>query len=146
MPMRHIGMRHRCFNMAAAVMMFLRDILRRMVIRLFGICAALVINAKSLPIGSRHPACTTAENAACDHHDASGGDLSSIRTLVYGAAASCGAVLRRAIKALPTHVFFHATVDRAVARRGRYWASYQTLVWDTSQLSLSSVMRCGVEV
>ncbi len=135
------------FHMAAAVMMFSATFFGGCHSIVPGFVPALVINAIVADRVTDILLVPTMLKMLLDHHDASGGDLSSIRTLVYGAAPMPEAVLRRAIKALPDARFFHAYGQTELSPGATILGpQYQTLDGDTSKLRSVGHALPGVEV
>jgi len=135
------------FHMAAAAMMFSATYFGGCHSIIPGFVPALVCDAIAADRITDILLVPTMVKMLLDHCDEHGGDLSSIRTLVYGAAPMPEPILRRAISALPDAQLFHGYGQTELSPGATVLSpEYQRLDGDMSKLGSVGHALPGIDV
>lgn len=135
------------FHMAAAAMMFSTTFFGGCHSVVPGFVPAMVCDAIAADRVSDILLVPTMVKMLLDYRDAHGADLSSIRTLIYGAAPMPEPILRRAIAALPDARIYHGYGQTELSPGATILpAEYQRLEGDTSKLGSAGHALPGIDV
>jgi acyl-CoA synthetase (AMP-forming)/AMP-acid ligase II len=135
------------FHMAAAAMMFTTTVFGGCHSVIPGFVPASVCEAIAADRVTDVLLVPTMVKMLIDHCDANSGDLSSIRSLLYGASPMPEPVLRRAIAAMPDARFFHAYGQTELSPGATMLhPDYQRLDGDISKLRSAGQALPGIDV